>query len=576
MRNGKLTFFSRNASGGKMSGATTPTPKFAFLIFESGGAKGIAHLGALRAMEDLGYSFAGVAGASAGAFVAALVAAGYRSDELLDIASPTTNLLAAHGMKPTDLLGIASWSRMARLRRAIGRMQYAALAAGLPGAAIVAPGQIPTPYHLWRGRGHFTATGVRDFVNDCIRERLGDLWAAAGLDPAAVPNPVCFADLDYARFPELRSLKIVATDIDAGKAVLFDRVSTPDVAIGDAVAALISIPLVFRPAQVRRRDPAQAGVLAAGANRFADGGLVSNLPSWVFMDEKLALERTLANNVPVPIVAFALTEAPASPHSPEHAAGSAAHPAPPRDGFGGFLGKVGRSAIFGGQSISREFLRDLAVVELPTKLNVLEFDAPWAKIRGDYTLGRQNALRQVKERLETQPARIAAVLRATVEGVAARIDAVRGAANRAPLSHLRACRIEPLGAESLRVSHGYNMAADADDRLPLDCRSRRGAAEAFRTRDMEVIRFGPASPNAVMTKYEHALVRPGLRSALCIPISTSVSAWQIADLAARTVPCGVLSLDSDEDLSVEFDEPDLVSFVVEQSVLLSLSFGRGV
>ncbi len=543
-------------------GSAAPSPKFAFLIFEGGGAKGIAHLGALRAMEDLGYSFAGVAGASAGAFVAALVAAGYSSDELLDIASPTTNLLAAQGLKPTDLLGIDSWSRMTRLRRALGRLKVGAILAGLPGAVLAAPGQIGTLYRLRRDRGHFTAAGVSDFVNTCIRERLADLWALAGQDPACLPDPVCFAELDYARFPELRSLKIVATDVDAGKAVLFDRVHTPDVVIGDAVAASISIPLVFRPMRVRRRDSGQGGVLASLPGRFADGGLVSNLPSWVFMDEKLALERTLANNVPVPIVAFALTDAKATPVTR----------APAADDFAGYFAKVGRSAVFGGQSISRDLLRDLTVVELPTRLGLLEFDAPWPKIRGDYTLGRQNAVLHVKERLEAQPARIAATLRATAEGVARRIDDMRRGTGQAALSHLRACRIEPSGAESLRVSHGYNMAADADDRLPLDCRSRQGAAEAFRTRDLELHRFGPASSSDFMTKYERALLRPSLHTALCVPIFAAAEAWQSTDLAARPTPCGVLSLDSDEDLSVEFGDPGIVSFIVKQSILLSLSF----
>ncbi len=59
--------------------------KLIYAIFQGGGAKGIAHLGAVAAVEEeLKLAFAGVAGASAGAFVAALVADGYRSDELLD------------------------------------------------------------------------------------------------------------------------------------------------------------------------------------------------------------------------------------------------------------------------------------------------------------------------------------------------------------------------------------------------------------------------------------------------------------------------------------------------------------
>ena len=58
-----------------------------YCIFEGGGAKGIAHIGALRALEDAKLDFAGFAGTSAGAIVAALAAAGYSSRELMSVAT---------------------------------------------------------------------------------------------------------------------------------------------------------------------------------------------------------------------------------------------------------------------------------------------------------------------------------------------------------------------------------------------------------------------------------------------------------------------------------------------------------
>ena len=45
-----------------------------FAIFEGGGAKGLAHIGALKALEGRKVDLLGVAGTSAGAIVAALVA----------------------------------------------------------------------------------------------------------------------------------------------------------------------------------------------------------------------------------------------------------------------------------------------------------------------------------------------------------------------------------------------------------------------------------------------------------------------------------------------------------------------
>src|SRR3954453_6352371 len=57
-------------------------PKQADLVFEGGGVKGIAFGGALAALDDAGYEIKRVAGTSAGAITAALVAAGYTAQEL--------------------------------------------------------------------------------------------------------------------------------------------------------------------------------------------------------------------------------------------------------------------------------------------------------------------------------------------------------------------------------------------------------------------------------------------------------------------------------------------------------------
>lgn len=53
------------------------------LVFEGGGAKGLAFVGALRAFERHGHAPARVIGTSAGAIVAMLVAAGYNADDCM-------------------------------------------------------------------------------------------------------------------------------------------------------------------------------------------------------------------------------------------------------------------------------------------------------------------------------------------------------------------------------------------------------------------------------------------------------------------------------------------------------------
>src|SRR3954447_23721463 len=58
------------------------THEFADLVFEGGGVKGIGLAGAFAALSDRHWAPKSVAGTSAGAITAALVAAGFSSDEL--------------------------------------------------------------------------------------------------------------------------------------------------------------------------------------------------------------------------------------------------------------------------------------------------------------------------------------------------------------------------------------------------------------------------------------------------------------------------------------------------------------
>ncbi|MGD8381630.1 MAG: patatin-like phospholipase family protein, partial [Syntrophobacterales bacterium] len=57
-------------------------PKKADAVFEGGGVKGIGLVGAVSEIERAGYVFENLAGTSAGAIVASLLAVGYSSAEL--------------------------------------------------------------------------------------------------------------------------------------------------------------------------------------------------------------------------------------------------------------------------------------------------------------------------------------------------------------------------------------------------------------------------------------------------------------------------------------------------------------
>lgn len=76
------------------------------LALSGGGARGIAHLGVMKALQEMGIQFDQIAGTSAGAIAGALVAQGYSPDESLKIIESSS--FVRH-LRP-------AWNRMGLLR----------------------------------------------------------------------------------------------------------------------------------------------------------------------------------------------------------------------------------------------------------------------------------------------------------------------------------------------------------------------------------------------------------------------------------------------------------------------------
>jgi NTE family protein len=56
------------------------------LVLSGGGARGVAHLGVLKALDEIGLKVSAISGTSSGAIVGAFYSAGYKPDEILNIA----------------------------------------------------------------------------------------------------------------------------------------------------------------------------------------------------------------------------------------------------------------------------------------------------------------------------------------------------------------------------------------------------------------------------------------------------------------------------------------------------------
>ena len=190
-------------------------------VFEGGGVKGIAFIGALKVMEEHGYTWEKLAGTSAGSIVAALLSAGYTSQELKPI------------YEELDYLYFLQRSGMGRL-------------------PVVGP-----IYELVVREGVYRADRIELFVEDLLRRK--------GIRT--------FGDLPIGK------LRIVASDISVGKMLVMPDdlvrydMDPENFPIARAVRMSSSIPFFFQPALLKK--PGQA-------HYIVDGAVLSNYPVWLF------------------------------------------------------------------------------------------------------------------------------------------------------------------------------------------------------------------------------------------------------------------------------------------------------
>lgn len=521
-----------------------------FAIFEGGGAKGVAHVGAFAACEAANFYFVGVAGASAGAVVACLIAAGFGADELLDRAAPDQNLLSRYGESITSLLGQAEWDHLVRRRDQLLAVAQRGMFSGLR-AALQIPPILGDLYATWRRKGFFSTDKVREVLNTVLREQLIRIHAEAGIiDPP--PARIAFKDLDYATYPRLRPLKIIGANVTTRELVIFSQEDTPDVEVALAVASSIAIPVVFQPVRVPDAE----------GHRHMDGGAVSNLPVWAFVREKLAFERAHPEAGQVPIVGFTLKDAPPEPgRTPTKG-----------DGMFRYLIDGLWTALTGSQGVIHSFLDDLTVIPLTTRLSTLDFGALPSDLLGAYDDGLRCATGQLEHHFVERPALIGEELERVHKRVRQALIRRRPTGGRRKRILLRANVVERFDRDVFRVTHAFNMADDTDDRLPLDARGR-GAPRAFADRDARFTLVGDAAPQIsedYMTKYERALANHRIRGIISVPIFKDPETWLIEDPEQRPPPCGVLSIDSDreEELESAFLNDDFMSLFTTQSTLL--------
>lgn len=533
----------------------------AYAIFEGGGAKGITHIGAVKALERARLEVVGASGSSAGAIIAALVAVGYRADEIYDAATGK-HLLGDR--TPIDLLGRSGWGRLTLLRRMakpVGVLLLVMLVVdtvllgigplGIETAAAALTAALTglMAYMLWPivvRRGLFDSGTMRTILDELLRDKVNEQRHKAGKPALDDGERVRFEHLAIAGCVPL---KVIVSDARSGKLVVFDH-TTRDVVIADAVAASAAIPFVFRSPEIEgaRRDRQPI---------FVDGGLISNLPAWAFRTEKRALERELEIDA-IPIFAFTLD--PMESAKPRRRNGDGKAP-----GFVGFLSSVIKTGIFGSQEVVQDFVPDLVVIPLPSPLDTLSFDCGGKRATAAFSSGFHAA-----DAVLTRRRRLRQLTALSLTAILSEMDQIvrqrRGAIGR-PAPRLRLTLVDPVDARhtAFRVSAGAGMGSDADDRLELDGRNTL-APEAFR-KNSPVFGYIGKRParELMMTKYERALVCPEVASVICVPILPVIRG------AFGTEPERVLCLDSSDSLQDEFNSKDFMALFIDKGIVTAHS-----
>jgi NTE family protein len=206
------------------------------LVLEGGGMKGIGLVGALTALDEKGFEPQNVAGTSAGAIAAALVAAGYSVGELREILST----LDYEKFKDETVESHIP---------VVGKYLSAVLEKGMYKGE---------EFHQWI-EALLAAKGVHTFAD--------------------------LVDPEYADEPDYRyRLQVIATDITAHDLLRLPRdaarfgVEPDDLPVADAVRMSMSIPIFFEPWRWRSADDGEEHLIV-------DGGVLSNFPVWIFDSE---------------------------------------------------------------------------------------------------------------------------------------------------------------------------------------------------------------------------------------------------------------------------------------------------
>lgn len=214
-------------------------------VFQGGGCKAVAFIGAYEAALENGVCFTEFAGTSAGSIFAAIIAAGASVDEMKDfIDSLDVSRLIQKSQKRRNFLGKAGLSML----KLSGRLFLH-----------IKPSIVNAIMSTLTDRGMCDATVLEEVIEVELQKLLD------------IHTQVRFSDLKY-------PLTIIASDIKQHTVKVWNKKKTPNESVAKAVSCSCAIPGYFKPVD----------------DRYLDGGLLANLPVSFFEDNSEDYSNILA------------------------------------------------------------------------------------------------------------------------------------------------------------------------------------------------------------------------------------------------------------------------------------------
>ena len=204
-------------------------------VFEGGGVKGIALAGAVAVAEEHGYRWSNVAGTSAGAIMAALIAAGYSAREIKKI------------MEELDYSKFKDEGTLDKLP--LGKIASLIFEKGIY-------------------EGEFFLNWIKGLLREKNVHTFSDLIMEE------------FKDDERYRF----KLRVVASDISRSRMLVLPQdiadygIRPEDLNVAYAIRMSMSFPFFFEPVKLRNMKTDQVSYVI-------DGGALSNFPVWLFDTE---------------------------------------------------------------------------------------------------------------------------------------------------------------------------------------------------------------------------------------------------------------------------------------------------